>query len=244
MNMLGGRRRVWSEASVLDHGTAFGIALDGKPLRTPAQKALRVPSHPFAEAIAAEWAAQGERIAPDTMPLTRLASTAIDRVSEAMEAVCAELAGYGGTDLLCYRAPHPDALIEQQAAHWDPPLRWVEAQHGVTLVRAAGVMHVAQPPAALDRLRRAVDRVAAAHGPLGLTAFHDLVTLSGSVVLGLAVAAEAMAPAEAWGASRVDEAYQAAQWGIDAEAEAAAAVREAAFLRAATVIGWLRKAPA
>jgi chaperone required for assembly of F1-ATPase len=232
--------RVWKAVRVEAVADGHVVRLDDAMLRTPARRTLVMPCRPLAEAIAAEWAAQEGRVIPDSMPLTRLANTALDRVADAAGAVIADLAGYAETDLLCYRAPHPDVLIARQDALWDPPLAWARERHGAPLACARGVMHVDQPPDSVARLRRAVEGIHDGLGPLGLTALSDLVTLSGSLVLGLAVAEGAMDSAQAWDASRVDETFQSEQWGEDAEAAAVAARRAAAFGRAAAVCGWLR----
>jgi chaperone required for assembly of F1-ATPase len=225
----GRQRRFWRTVSVVEDAAGYAVALDARRCRTPAGAPLVAPSRAAAEAAAAEWAAQGERVDPRAMPVTRALATAIDRVAPAREAVVAEIAAYGGTDLLCYRAPRPAALAARQAAAWDPPLAWARARYGAALVVATGVVHVAQPAESLDRLRAAV----AARGVFALTALAELVALGGSLVLGLAVAEGALAPDAAWVASRVDEDWQAEQWGEDAEAADAAARRRAAFADAA-----------
>jgi chaperone required for assembly of F1-ATPase len=242
MTGLAGRRRVWKAARAVEAEHGHGVALDGRPLKTPAQRPFVVPTSALAEAVAAEWAVQGERIAPETMPFTRLVSTALDRVADAMPAVLDEVAAYAETDLLCYRAPHPEALRRRQAEAWDPPLAWARARHGAVLSCAEGVMYVAQAPEAVARLRGAAEAVVEEHGAIGLTALAELVALGGSLVLGLAVAEAAMAPPEAWAASRVDEEHQIAEWGEDAEAAALAETRRAAFERAALVLAWSRGA--
>lgn len=243
MSAFGPSRRFWRAVAVAPHGDGFGVLLDGRPLHTPARSVLVLPRRTVAEAVAQEWSAQGDTVDPETLPLTRLANTAQDRVARAAEPVIDEVAGYGGTDLLCYRAPHPAALAARQAGAWDGPLAWVRARHGAALVCVAGLMHVAQPPESLSRLRAAVAAHAALQGPLGLVALAELVALSGSLVLGLAVAEGALQPDAAWAASRVDETFQIEQWGEDAEARAAALRREAAFGRAAWLCAALRDAP-
>lgn len=231
-------RRVWSTVTVEPRPGGHAVLLDGRPLHTPARAVLVLPVRSLAEAIAAEWDAQGDSIDPETLPLTRLANTAADRVAPAAAAVIEDVAAYGEADLLCYRAPHPQALAARQAAAWDGPLGWARERYGAALVCASGVMHVAQPPESLSRLRAAVEALVAAQGPLGLVALSELVTLSGSLVLGLGTAEGALEAAEAWAASRIDETWQAEQWGEDAEAAQATARREAAFRRAA----WLSEA--
>jgi chaperone required for assembly of F1-ATPase len=234
------QRRVWTTVRVEAVAEGHVIRLDEAVLRTPARRDLVLPCRALAEAIAGEWDAQDERIVPETMPFTLLANTALDQVPAAAGAVADDIAAYAETDLLCYRAPHPETLIARQDAAWDPPLAWAREHYGAPLTCARGVMHVSQPTESLARLRGAVEACHAAHGPLGLTALSELVTLSGSLVLGLAVAEDAMAAAHAWVASRLDETFQAEQWGEDAEAAAAAARREAAFHRDAQLMSWLR----
>lgn len=240
MSFNGPARRVWTVVTVESRAGGHAVLLDNRPLHTPARAVLLLPRRALAEAVAAEWAGQGERVDPATLPLTRLANTATDQVSRNMPAVAEGIAAYGASDLLCYRAAHPQALAERQAATWDPPLAWLRARHGAPLVCAAGVMYVAQPPESLARIAAAVAAVGETLGPLGLVALSELVTLSGSAVLGLAVAEGSIEPGTAWAASRIDETWQAEQWGEDAEAAEQAAGREDAFLRAAWLIAVMR----
>jgi chaperone required for assembly of F1-ATPase len=237
MSGWGPRKRVWAAAAAAPAGDGlWTVLLDGRPLRTPGRAAFAAPCRAVAEAAAAEWAAQGETVDPRAMPVTRAVNTALDRVAPQIDAVRAELAGYGGSDLLCYRAAHPRPLAERQAAAWDPWLGWAERRHGARLACGTGVAHVAQPPESLARL-------AAALAPLDawrLTALHELVALSGSLVLGLAAFEGALAAEAAWAASRVDEDWQAGQWGEDEEAAAAAAMKRADFLQAARLAGMLQ----
>lgn len=223
------RRRFWECAAAVPEGEGFGVRLDARPLRTPAGVALVVPTEALAAEIAAEWDALEAEIRPEHLPFTRAANVAIDRIAGAPGPVVAAIAEYGGTDLLCYRAAGPAALVTRQAERWDPWLSWSARVLDAPLVAVTGVMHVPQPAASLAALRAAV----AAEDAFGLVALHDLVALSGSLVLGLAVARGAIDPEEAWEVSRTDEGWQAGQWGVDAEAEAEAAVRRADFLRAA-----------
>lgn len=234
------QRRFWTEVTVVPEGEGFGIRLDAREIRTPAKAALVVPTRAFAEAIAEEWRAITEKIEPDRLPLTKAANTAIDRVSRHREAVIDAIAAYGDTDLLCYRADEPEGLRARQDAVWQPWLDWAEKTFGAALWPIEGVMHHAQDPSSLAALRHEVTR----HDALGLTALYDLVTLSGSLVLGLAVARGALPAADAWTISRLDEIWQSEQWGVDHEAERSAAVRGAAFLNAETVLGLLGTGPA
>ncbi|MEM8786621.1 MAG: ATP12 family protein [Pseudomonadota bacterium] len=231
------QRRFWSRVTTERYESGYVVALDGKPLRTPARADLVLPGAALARAVAAEWDAMEDRIDPDVLPLTKASNAAIDKVAGQRGAVVDMLAGFGGTDLLCYRADAPPALVSRQAEAWDPWLRWAEAELGATLITATGVMHVAQPAPAMTALHARAD----AFDAFGLAGLHDLVTLSGSLVLGLAVADGALAPAPAWDLSRIDETWQEAQWGVDAEAAAAADRRRGAFLDAARLLDLLKE---
>jgi chaperone required for assembly of F1-ATPase len=231
----GPRRRFWRAATVESTEGGFAVGLDDRPLNTPAGAPLIVPSRALAEAIAAEWDALDATIEPERLPLTRAANVAIDRVAPRPEPVVDAIAAYGASDLLCYRAAAPEALAERQAAGWDPWLQWAARRHGAPLVAVTGVIPQPQPPASLAALRRAV----AAHDALALTALHELVALSGSLVLALAVAEGALEPERGFALSRLDETWQAEHWGLDPEAEAAAAAREAEFLQARRLLDLL-----
>ncbi|PRX35480.1 Chaperone required for the assembly of the F1-ATPase [Meinhardsimonia xiamenensis] len=223
-------RRFWKEATAGPaEGGGWEVLLDGRPLRTPAKAPLILPTEALARAIAAEWQAQGEEIDPAAMPMTRTANTAIDRVRAHRADVERELAGYGETDLTCYRAEAPQALAALQAEAWDPLLDWAHARFGARLLPVEGIIHQPQDARALAALAEAL----AAVDEFRLAALHELVTLSGSLVIGLAAAEGMLAPEELWQRSRVDEEWQIAQWGRDEEAEAAAALKREAFLTAA-----------
>lgn len=221
-------KRFWTSARTepVDAGTR--VLLDDKPIRTPAGAALVLPTEPLAKAVAAEWDAQEKVVDPGTMPMTRTANSAIDKVAPQKQAVVAILAEYGGTDLLSYRAETPRALVVQQAQMWDPLLDWADETFGARLAVTQGVMPVAQDPVALERL------VAPMHdmSKFRLAAFHDLVALSGSLVLAYAAAWGARPPEEVWSLSRLDEDWQAEEWGRDEEAEDFAARKRLAFLDA------------
>lgn len=230
------RKRFWQVARVVPAPCGFAVQLDDRPLQTPAKAALVVPRAGFAAAIAAEWDALGPEIRPEALPLTRAANSAIDRVGPARPAVGAAVAAYGETDLLYYRAEGPAALTARQAAAWDPLLDWAERALGARLRVVSGLMPQPQPEASLAALRDAVEGFDA----FALTALHDLVTISGSLVLGLAVAAQAVDGARAFALAQLDEDWQAGQWGWDAEAAAAAQRRREDFLRAETMLALLR----
>ena len=225
-------KRFWKEARTERVEGGWMVRLDDRPVRTPARRLCVVPVAAMADGIAAEWNAQGERIDPLSMPLTRAASTCLDRVMPELDAVRRTVAGYGGTDLLCYRAPDPAELARRQARAWDPALGWAAEALGARLATCEGVMHVAQPPEAVERLAaevRALD-------PWELTALSELTTLSGSLVLALAVCHGRLPADEAWRLSRIDEQWNIEQWGEDAEAARQVARRETDFMAAAELL--------
>ncbi|MEO0679340.1 MAG: ATP12 family protein [Pseudomonadota bacterium] len=218
-------RRFWTAAEARESDAGFAVALDGRPLRTPLGAPFAAPCRAAAEAAAAEWSAQGETPDPRTMPVTRAINTGLDRAGREFEPIAALLTEYAGSDLLCYRAPGPGSLIARQSAAWDPALDWAAEAFGARLICAEGVMHVDQPPEALAALGAAVR----ARTPFQLVALHDLVALSGSLVLGLAVAEGRLTAEAAWTASRIDEDFQTERWGEDAEAAAAAQIKRDDF---------------
>lgn len=213
----------------------YRVLLDERPLRCPGGSVFAAP-RAVAEAAALEWASVEERIDPTAMPITRAVNSAIEQVAPQREAVIDEIAGYGGSDLLCYRATSPEGLAAREAEAWDPLLDWAAERYGARLAVGAGITPVAQSPEALAKLRAAV----ASQSELSLTALSDLTALSGSLILALAVAEERLSAAEGWSASRIDEDWQAEQWGSDAEAEAAAEARQAAFAAAARLAALIK----
>lgn len=226
-------KRFWKTATAVPAGAGFTVHLDSRPVRTPAKAALVVPTQAVAEAIALEWDAQQGVLRPDTMPLTRMANSAIDKVAVLHPQVVAEVAGFGGSDLLCYRADAPEDLVTRQQQGWDPLLDWAADQLQAPLARTAGVMHVAQPDASLHRLAALV----AAQNAFRLTALHDLVAITGSLILGLAITQGRLSADEAWALARIDEDFQSEQWGIDDEAAEHAAFRRRALLDSARFLG-------
>ncbi|MXU66413.1 ATP12 family chaperone protein [Oceanomicrobium pacificus] len=230
-------KKFWTDVSVDAGGSDFGIRLDARPVRTPGKAELRVPSRALAEAIADEWAAVEEKIDPRALPFTRAANSAIDTVTPHFREVADELAAYGGSDLLCYRATDPNGLVVAQAKGWDPLLERAAEAFGARLTVTSGVVPVDQPADALAALRARLDRL----DPFELTAVHALVSLSGSLVIGLLVAGGQLDAEEGWDLSRIDEAWQERAWGVDAEAAEAAAVKRADFLRAATLLDLHRR---
>ncbi len=228
-------KRFWKEATVVEAEGGFTVLLDGRAVKTPAKAALVVPTRAMAEAIAAEWQAQEKEVDPRTMPVTRSANAAIDKVAVQKEEVCQMLADYGGHDLLCYRAIGPRELVQRQAAAWDPVLNWCDQQLAAPLASGQGVMHVEQPGQSLAKLTDEIKRL----DSFEVAALHDLVTISGSLVLALAVLHRHLSAQAAWALSRVDEEFQIEQWGHDKEAAAAALAKEWAFLNAALILEML-----
>ena len=225
-------KRFWKEVATAADGDGWGVTLDGKPLRTPARKALRVPTASLAEAIAEEWRPAGDKVEPRAMALTGLANAAIDQVAPDRASFAQELARYAEADLACYRAEGPRPLVEWQAREWDGLLAWARRRFDVDFTTTVGVIHVAQPPATVERLAHEV----AALDAFRLAGLSPLVTIGGSLVAGLAVLEKALTADAAWAAVSVDETWQIEQWGADAEAEAALAARRRDFLAAARFV--------
>lgn len=233
-------RRFWTAAEVVRLDGHFAVHLDGRPVKTPGKQNLAVPTRTLACAISAEWDAQEDVIDPASMPFTRAANSAIEKVTPQRAEVAEMLAGYGDSDLICYRAPAPDELVARQSAAWDPLLDWAEEAFGARLVPIEGVMYQPQPPRALAALSRQVHALTA----FELTGLHDLVVLSGSLVIGLAATQRAFAPDDLWDRSRIDEDWQQEQWGMDVEAAELAASRKRDFMRANHFFSMLADKPA
>ncbi len=228
-------KRFWKKAAAVRQSDGWAIRLDGKPLRTPARRPLLVPTQALANAIAAEWNDAGESIDPRSMPLTGLANAAIDRVAPDPEEFAAALAKYGESDLACYRADTPRALVDRQEKSWDELLGWARRRFDVDFCTTSGIVHVAQPEATVQRLSHAV----ASLDPYRLAALSPLVTIGGSLVAALSVVEGRLTADQAWSAVTIDEQWQAEQWGADAEAEAALEARRSDFFAAARFLALL-----
>jgi len=231
-----GVRRFFTQASVGEADGGFALLLDGRRARTPAKKPLVLPTRALAEAVAEEWAGQGETIDPAAMPLTRLANSALDGVAAAMAETRAEIAGYAASDLVCYRADEPEALVAAETAAFDPLLAWARESLGATFLCAQGIVHRRQPDEALAVVRAAL---AAVEDPFALAALHVMTSLTGSALLALAVARGRLAADEAWRIANVAEDFQIAKWGEDAEASARQIARRRDFKAAARALGAL-----
>lgn len=222
-------KRFWTDVAIVDAEHGHAITLDTRPVRTPARLPLILPTRALADAVAVEWAAQGEEVDPRTMPMTGLSNAAIDRVQPDPAGFVAQIAGYAETDLLCYRADAPATLVARQAEAWDPLLDWARLRYDIAFRVTAGIVHVAQPAETIARLRTAV----AAQAPHTLAALSPLVTIAGSLVLALAVTESAIDADTAFDTAHLDELWQVERWGEDALATEARLLRKADFLAAA-----------
>ncbi len=208
--------RFYKEATVADLDGTFAIHLDGKPVRTPMGNSFVLPVQALGEAIAGEWMAQGESIDPSSMPLCGYANTAIDRIANERETVFDTLLKFADTDLLCYRADHPDDLVKRQIQNWQPILDWAAQSLGVHLNVTVGVLPIEQPEQALHILREKLGDL----NDMELTAVASLAAACGSLILALALAGNRIDAKKAFHLSLLDEIFQSERWGLDSEAQA------------------------
>ncbi len=225
------RKRFYARAGLVESPEGFTITLDDKPVRTPSGRALTAPTREIADAMVAEWDAQKETIDPLTMPFTRFANTVADAVTDRVGAVTDDIAKYFGTDLLFYRAGHPEALIAREAALWDPPLFWAAEVLGAHFILAEGIVHVRQPEQAIAAARAALPT-----NPWSIAALHVVTTLTGSALLALALMRGVLNSDQVWAAAHVDEDWNIEQWGVDEETAARRAARLVDFRAAARIL--------
>jgi chaperone required for assembly of F1-ATPase len=212
-------KRFYKAASVDERDGGFAVLLDGRPMRTPKQMPLVLPTRASAQLVAAEWQAQGDEINPASMPVTRLVNSALDGVADHLDETLADIVRYAGSDLLCYRAGEPPALVAAQAAAWDPLLAFAREKFGARMNVAEGLTFVEQPQDSLAAIANAVERIAREpHAVLRAAALHSVTTLTGSAIIALAVLRGAINTQDAWTAAHVDEDEQMRVWGIDTEA--------------------------
>lgn len=230
-------RRFYDKVTVGPGAEGFVVLLDGKPVRTPGKAVLALPTEAAAAIVAAEFAAQVERIDPVTMPATRLVNTAIDGVAADMQAVIEDILRFASSDLLCYRADAPAALVARQAEAWDPVIDWARARLGARFILAEGIVHVTQPREAIGAIGIHLSRRAE---PLRLAALHLMTTLTGSALLALAVEEGELDAEAAWSAAHVDETWNAEQWGEDYEAAARNRARSYDFSAAVRILAAIR----
>ena len=225
------RKRFYSSTGIGETKGGFAVTLDGKPIRTPSGHQVIVPERAIAEAIAAEWNAQGETIDPLTMPLTRFANSVIEGVVDKVEAVADDMAKYLGSDLLFYRAGHPEALVAREARHWDPILFWAADTLGAHFILAEGIVHVRQPESAVTAARAALPQDA-----WSIAALHVVTTVTGSALLALALWHGVINQDQAWAAAHVDEDWNIEKWGVDEEVAARRAARLIDYKTAAGIL--------
>ncbi|MCR9215244.1 MAG: ATPase [Proteobacteria bacterium] len=206
--------RIYKEVTVEGAGDAYTIQLDGRAIKTPAKSALLLPTRELAKAIAEEWDSQETKIDPASMPLMQAAATAIDRVTPQRKKVIQDIAAYGGTDLVCYRAEYPDSLVAKQSAAWDPLLQWIETRHQITLKTTNSIHHINQEEEALTKMLEIVGL----QKDMTLSPLYNITALCGSLVVALAVLDGHVNAEEAFEISELDETHVMEQWGIDAEA--------------------------
>ncbi len=229
-------KRFWKTAEAVPEERGYTVRLDGRPVKTPAKAPLVVPTYALAIEIAREWDAQKESVNPNVMPMTRSANAAIDKVARQHAEVADMVADYGDTDLLCYRAEAPQELVDRQARAWNPYLDWARETLNVRLVVVSGLMYGAQPRASLARLRAMVHEMSA----FELTSFHDLVGISGSLILGFAAVRGQRPIEDIWESSQLDEIWQQEHWGSDSEAAQDAMRKREAFFHAKVFFDLLR----
>lgn len=225
------RKRFYTGVDVTGVEGGFAVTLDGRPIRTPSGRIVAVPVRAIAEAMVGEWQAQGETIDPLTMPMTRFANSVVDAVVDRVELVRGDVAKYFQSDLLFYRAGHPQALVEREAAHWDPVLFWAAQALGAHFILAEGIMHVNQPEAAVAAATGALPR-----DPWPVAALHVVTTLTGSALLALALLEGARDAGQVWAAAHVDEDWNAELWGVDEEVSARRAARRVDFEAAVAIL--------
>ena len=207
-------KRIYKTVSMAAVATGHEIHLDGRPVRTPQSRSLTAPTPQLAQAIVEEWAAQAEHVRPHSMPMTSLLATALDRTAPDRQRVVTGMVGFAQTDLICYRATHPDELVRRQDAVWQPLLEWAEARFGARLRLVDGVMPIPQPDSALAALAEAVGQL----DPFRLTGLGATAGAAGSLVIGLAMLEGRLTAEAAFAASQVDELFQIERWGEDEEA--------------------------
>ena len=215
-------KRFWTDVAI---DKSRVVTLDGKPVRTPGRRPLALPTDALARAVAEEWRAVGTDIDPRTMPLTGLANAATDPIAADRDGFAAGLARYADSDLLCYRSEGPPPLVARQAVAWDPLLDWAAARYDIHFTVTAGVMHVAQPPATIARLGAAV----AAFDSFALAGLSPVVTLTGSLVIALALIEGQIDADTAWAAAGIDEDWSVEMWGEDWQAAQSRAAKRREF---------------
>lgn len=233
-------KRFYKESSVMPEGDGFAVHLDGRPVKTPARRPVILPTEAAARLVADEFDAQAEVIDPSTMPATRLVNTAIDGVADDPQAVLEDILRFAASDLLCYRAPEPEALVARQTERWDPHVDWAASALGARFVLAEGVMHVEQPATTIAAFSA---HLTGYRDPFLAASLHTMVTLTGSAILGLRVAHGAISADDAWVAAHLDEDWTNEHWGEDHEAMRRRAARARDMMAAAALLSAIRDRP-
>jgi chaperone required for assembly of F1-ATPase len=228
------RKRFYKEAGIVEADGGFAVTLDGKPIRTPSGRPVAAPNRAIAEAIAAEWQAQAENIDLLTMPLTRFANS-VAEITDRVDAVAEDAAKYLRSDLLFYRAGHPEALVAREAAHWDPVLSWAANELGAHFILSEGIVYAAQPEQAIKAARAVFPT-----DPWSVAALHVVTTLTGSALLALALLHGVRDADQVWAAAHVDEDWNMEKWGVDEEVAARRAARMVDFRAAVTILSALK----
>lgn len=218
-------KRFYSTVTVEPGEGGLAVLLDGRLVKTPARATLLLPRADMAQAVADEWAGQGEDIVIGSMPMTGLANAAIDRIAPDPARFVRDIAAYGATDTLCYRADPDDPLAQRQQQEWDPILEWAESRYDIRLIRVAGIVHQPQPSHSLSRLTSVVSTC----DPFVLAGLSTMASIGGSLVSALALLQQAFDGATIWRAICLEELWQEELWGADAEAVATRALRKTAF---------------
>ncbi|MGI9414377.1 MAG: ATP12 family chaperone protein [Hyphomicrobiales bacterium] len=229
-------KRFYKTVTVAEAEGGHTVLLDGRTVKTPLKRAFAVPTPGLADAIGGEWLAQDEYVVPGSMPLLKLANTAIDHAGDKFAAIVDEFVSFAGSDLLCYRAETPDGLVARQEALWDPLLTWAARELGAGFVVTRGIVHQSQPEAVLTAIRTWAD----GRDRFSMTALQGVTALTGSAVLAMALMEEHMPAGQAWDAANVDEDWQIELWGRDEEAERVRAGRRREFEAAAQFLHLLK----
>jgi chaperone required for assembly of F1-ATPase len=214
------RKRFYAHAEAAAFESEFAVLLDGRPVLTPAKARLALPNLAAAQAVAAEWEAQDDKINPTTLPLTRILNAALDGVAKATSEVVAEIVKYAGSDLVCYRAGEPVGLVKAQSEAWDPILTFIEADVGARFICAEGIIHVTQPASSLAAIQAKIVRMTDMEvgGAIALACLNVMTTLTGSALIAVTLASNAITLEQAWSVAHVDEDFQMRLWGADSEA--------------------------
>ena len=220
------QKRFWKNVHVVSSEAGYFIKLDDKILKTPAKKQMMLPTEALAKKVASEWDEQVEEIHPTTMPFTKSANAALDKVSEQFEEVSSLISEYGDTDLLYYRADSPPELQKRQKTGWDPIVKWAENTFKVQINCGTGIVYIPQNEKLFSETRKKINNLSI----FELTALYDMVSITGSLILGLAIINGRLSAEEAYQLSRIDEQWQLEQWGEDEEAQVASNLKNIAIL--------------